>query len=113
VAVRHGGLARGCAVKAQAPGPITLAAELELVDGHWAITDLGAVRDIAASLVEWVAADVLVDVLRSYRGKSSGAAILQRYRWMLRRLRLPMHLQEVDRPTARDPWSIAPTCSAR
>jgi methionine synthase II (cobalamin-independent) len=46
----------GRAVKVQAPGPITLAAELELANGHRAITDLGAVRDIAASLGEGVAA---------------------------------------------------------
>ena len=43
------------AVKVQAPGPITLAAELELPNGHRAITDLGAVRDLAASLAEGVA----------------------------------------------------------
>jgi methionine synthase II (cobalamin-independent) len=46
----------GRPVKVQAPGPITLAAELELSNGHRAITDLGAVRDIAASLAEGVAA---------------------------------------------------------
>jgi methionine synthase II (cobalamin-independent) len=46
----------GRAVKVQAPGPITLAAELELANGHRAITDLGAVRDIAASLAEGVGA---------------------------------------------------------
>lgn len=43
-------------VKVQAPGPVTLAAELELANGHRAITDLGAARDIAASLAEGVAA---------------------------------------------------------
>jgi methionine synthase II (cobalamin-independent) len=43
-------------VKVQAPGPITLTAELELSNGHRAITDLGAVRDIGASLAEGVAA---------------------------------------------------------
>jgi 5-methyltetrahydropteroyltriglutamate--homocysteine methyltransferase len=43
-------------VKVQAPGPITLAAELELTNGHRAITDLGAVHDITASLAEGVAA---------------------------------------------------------
>jgi methionine synthase II (cobalamin-independent) len=42
-------------VKVQAPGPITLAAELELANGHRAITDLGAVHDITASLAEGVA----------------------------------------------------------
>lgn len=39
-------------VKVQAPGPITLAAQLELSGGHRAITDAGAVRDLAASLGE-------------------------------------------------------------
>ena len=45
----------GRVVKVQAPGPITLAAELELANGHRAITDSGAVRDLAASLAEGVA----------------------------------------------------------
>jgi methionine synthase II (cobalamin-independent) len=45
----------GRPVKVQAPGPITLAAELELANGHRAITDPGAVRDLAASLAEGVA----------------------------------------------------------
>lgn len=44
------------AVKVQAPGPITLAAELELANGHRAITDAGALRDLSASLAEGVAA---------------------------------------------------------
>jgi len=43
-------------VKVQAPGPITLAAALELPGGHRAITDAGAVRDLAGSLAEGVAA---------------------------------------------------------
>ncbi|KQY09932.1 methionine synthase [Mycobacterium sp. Root135] len=42
-------------VKVQAPGPITLAAHLELPNGHRAITDRGAVRDLAASLAEGIA----------------------------------------------------------
>lgn len=42
-------------VKVQAPGPITLAAQLELPGGHRAITDAGAVRDLAMSLAEGVA----------------------------------------------------------
>lgn len=46
----------GRVVKVQAPGPITLAAGLELANGHRAITDLGAVRDLAASLAEGVGA---------------------------------------------------------
>lgn len=43
-------------VKVQAPGPITLAAQLELSGGHRALTDPGAVRDLARSLAEGVAA---------------------------------------------------------
>jgi methionine synthase II (cobalamin-independent) len=43
-------------VKVQAPGPITLAAHLELPGGHRALTDPGAVRDLAGSLAEGVAA---------------------------------------------------------
>jgi methionine synthase II (cobalamin-independent) len=43
-------------VKVQAPGPITLAAQLELPGGHRAITDPGAVRDLAGSLAEGMAA---------------------------------------------------------
>lgn len=46
----------GRPVKVQAPGPVTLAAELELSNGHRAITDAGAIRDLAASLAEGVAA---------------------------------------------------------
>ena len=42
-------------VKVQAPGPITLAAHLELANGHRAITDRGALRDLAGSLAEGVA----------------------------------------------------------
>ncbi len=42
-------------VKVQSPGPITLAAQLELPGGHRAITDAGAVRDLTASLAEGVA----------------------------------------------------------
>ncbi len=44
------------AVKVQAAGPITLAAHLELPNGHRAITDAGAVRDLAGSLAEGLAA---------------------------------------------------------
>jgi methionine synthase II (cobalamin-independent) len=43
-------------VKVQAPGPVTLAAQLELPGGHRAITDPGALRDLTASLAEGVAA---------------------------------------------------------
>ncbi|MEE6169562.1 MULTISPECIES: methionine synthase [unclassified Mycolicibacterium] len=45
----------GRVVKVQAPGPITLAAQLELSGGHRAITDPGALRDLAASLAEGLA----------------------------------------------------------
>jgi methionine synthase II (cobalamin-independent) len=43
-------------VKVQAPGPVTLAAQLELPNGHRAITDAGALRDLTTSLAEGVAA---------------------------------------------------------
>jgi methionine synthase II (cobalamin-independent) len=43
-------------VKVQAPGPITLAAQLELPGGHRAITDPGALRDLAGSLAEGLSA---------------------------------------------------------
>ncbi len=52
---RTGGARAGRSVKVQAPGPITLAAQLELANGHRAITDPGAVRDLAESLVEGMA----------------------------------------------------------
>lgn len=52
---KAGGPGSGRPVKVQAPGPITLAASLELGGGHRAITDRGAVRDLAASLSEGVA----------------------------------------------------------
>ncbi len=42
--------------KVQAPGPVTLAAGLELSNGHRAITDAGALRDLGASLAEGVGA---------------------------------------------------------
>jgi len=51
---KAGGAVSGRAVKVQAPGPITLAAGLELPNGHRAITDAGAVRDLTASLAEGV-----------------------------------------------------------
>jgi methionine synthase II (cobalamin-independent) len=46
----------GRVVKVQAPGPVTLAAGVELSNGHRAITDPGALRDLAASLAEGVGA---------------------------------------------------------
>ncbi len=46
----------GRKVKVQAPGPISLAAHLELSNGHRALTDRGALRDLAGSLAEGVAA---------------------------------------------------------
>lgn len=42
----------GHPVKVQASGPLTLAAQLELANGHRAITDPGALRDLAGSLAE-------------------------------------------------------------
>jgi methionine synthase II (cobalamin-independent) len=45
----------GRTIKVQVPGPITLAAELELSGGHRAVTDPGALRDLAGSLAEGVA----------------------------------------------------------
>jgi len=51
---KAGGAQPGRTVKVQAPGPITLAAQLELANGHRAITDAGAVRDLTASLAEGV-----------------------------------------------------------
>ena len=50
-----GGARPGRAVKVQASGPITLAAQLELSNGHRAITDRGALRDLTASLAEGMA----------------------------------------------------------
>jgi methionine synthase II (cobalamin-independent) len=52
---KTGGARPGRAAKIQAPGPITLAAQLELANGHRAITDSGAVRDLAESLAEGMA----------------------------------------------------------
>jgi len=49
---KAGGAQPGRVVKVQAAGPITLAAQLELSNGHRAITDPGAVRDLAYSLAE-------------------------------------------------------------
>lgn len=42
----------GRPVKVQAPGPLTLAAQVELANGHRVLTDPGAVRDLSASLAE-------------------------------------------------------------
>ncbi len=51
---KAGGSLPGRTVKVQAPGPVTLAAQLELSNGHRAITDPGALRDLTASLAEGV-----------------------------------------------------------
>jgi len=48
----------GRVVKVQAPGPFTLAAQVELANGHRGSTDAGAVRELAESLAEGVAAHV-------------------------------------------------------
>ncbi|MGU3434197.1 methionine synthase [Actinomycetes bacterium M1A6_2h] len=50
------GLRGGGRIKVQAAGPFTIAAEVELANGHRALTDRGAVRDIAGSIAEGVAA---------------------------------------------------------
>lgn len=75
----------GRRVKVQAPGPITLAAQLELPNGHRAITDAGALRDLAESLAEGVArhrADVArrleADVLVQFDEPLLPAALLGR-----------------------------------
>ena len=49
-------VAAGAWSRCRRPDPITLAAGLELSNGHRAITDPGALRDLASSLAEGVAA---------------------------------------------------------
>ncbi|WP_326547358.1 methionine synthase [Mycolicibacterium sp. ND9-15] len=63
----------GRTVKVQAPGPITLAAQLELANGHRALTDPGAVRDLAASLAEGMAAH------RAHVGRRLDAAVVVQF----------------------------------
>lgn len=60
-------------VKMQAPGPVTLAAHLELPGGHRAITDPGAVRDLTRSLAEGVAG------LRAQLMRRLGAAVVVQF----------------------------------
>lgn len=48
----------GRPVKVQAAGPLTLAAQVELPHGHRVLTDRGAVRDLADSLAEGLAAHI-------------------------------------------------------
>lgn len=60
-------------VKLQAPGPVTLAAQLELSNGHRALTDSGAVRDLAASLAEGVS------VHRAELARRLGATVVVQY----------------------------------
>ncbi|MCL2781798.1 MAG: methionine synthase [Actinomycetia bacterium] len=55
------------ALKIQVAGPWTLACGVELPSGHRAVTDPGAVRDLAASLAEGVAAH-LAEVSRRVPG---------------------------------------------
>lgn len=57
------------ALKVQAPGPWTLAANLELPTGHRVVTDHGAVRDLAESLAEGIRAHV-ADLQRRVPGAS-------------------------------------------
>ncbi len=47
-----GSAGAGRTVKVQAAGPLTLAAQLELGNGHRVLTDSGAVRDLSESLAE-------------------------------------------------------------
>lgn len=47
-----GSAGTGRALKVQAPGPLTLAAQVELASGHRVLTDYGAVRDLSESLAE-------------------------------------------------------------
>lgn len=63
----------GRTVKVQSPGPVTLAAQLELANGHRALTDRGAVRDLTASLAEGVAAH------RADVGRRLDAAVVVQY----------------------------------
>lgn len=60
-------------VKMQAPGPVTLAAHLELPGGHRAITDPGAVRDLTRSLAEGLAG------LRAQLMRRLGAAVVVQF----------------------------------
>lgn len=53
-----GSAGTGRVLKLQAAGPLTLAAQIELPSGHRALTDPGAVRDLAESLAEGLAAHV-------------------------------------------------------
>lgn len=48
----------GRVVKVQAIGPLTLAAQVELANGHRILTDPGAVRDLSESLAEGLATHV-------------------------------------------------------
>ncbi|WP_227980684.1 methionine synthase [Nocardia spumae] len=50
-----GATGTGRVVKVQAVGPLTLAAQVELANGHRALTDPGAVRDLSESLAEGLA----------------------------------------------------------
>jgi len=51
-----GSAGTGRVVKLQATGPLTLAAQVELPNGHRALTDPGAVRDLSESLAEGLVA---------------------------------------------------------
>ncbi|WP_280456659.1 methionine synthase [Nocardia carnea] len=58
----------GRPVKVQAAGPLTLAAQVELPGGHRVLTDRGAVRDLADSLAEGLAAHIAEIVARLETG---------------------------------------------
>ena len=70
---KTGGARPGRTAKVQAPGPITLAAQLELSNGHRAITDAGAVRDLAESLAEGMS------VQRAELTRRLGAAVVVQF----------------------------------
>jgi hypothetical protein len=59
------------ALKLQVAGPWTLAAAIELPSGHRVVSDPGAVRDVAQSLAEGLAAH-----LAEVRGRVSGARLV-------------------------------------
>ncbi|MBJ8343443.1 methionine synthase [Antrihabitans sp. YC2-6] len=65
---KAGYVGTGKALKLQACGPLTLAAEVELGNGHRVLTDDGAVRDFAESLAEGLAQHV-AEVQRRFGAK--------------------------------------------
>ena len=62
-----GFMGAGKSVKVQVCGPLTLAASVELANGHRVLTDRGAVRDLTESLAEGVGQH-MAEVRRRLRG---------------------------------------------